>query len=82
MSTLSNHHRELTNGIGKCSVPMWSGGCPDGFCDKPAFGEYVPGEEFRDGQGRMVRHDGKFNGYVVGLACPEHSGPPSKDTKC
>lgn len=37
-STLKWHH-ELTNGVGKCSVPMWMGGCPSGFCDEPAFGE-------------------------------------------
>ncbi len=36
---LSNHHMELNEqGEGKCSVPMWIGGIPAGFCDRPAFG--------------------------------------------
>ena len=40
MSRLSDWHRKLDEyGIGKCSVPMWSGGCPSGFCDRPAYGK-------------------------------------------
>lgn len=65
-------------GFGKCSVPMWSGGCPAGFCDQPAFGNFIPGEQFRDGQGEMRRYDGKYNGYVPGLACVRHSGPAER----
>lgn len=38
MARHSKHHSELTDGVGKCSVPMWMSGCPAGFCDKPAFG--------------------------------------------
>lgn len=79
MANMSKHHRELTNGVGKCSVPMWMGGCPAGFCDKPAFGhrpEPKRGETFRDVYtGETVRMDGKYNGYVPGLACPAHGGP-------
>ena len=55
-------HKKLVNGKGKCSVPMWSGGCPAGFCDKPAYG---PPEE---GQTR-------YDGYVPFLACWWHGGP-------
>ena len=34
MSRLRKHHEELNaEGVGKCSVPMWSGGGPAGFCD-------------------------------------------------
>ncbi len=62
------------NGI--CSVPMWTGGVPDGFCGKPAYGVYIDGPKFRDAYtGRMQRLDGKFDGYVPHLACPSHSGP-------
>lgn len=77
MARLSKHHSELTDGKGKCSVPMLSGGGPDGFCDKDAFGKYVPGPMFRDGwTGRLRRVDFKWDGYCPGLACPDHGGPP------
>jgi len=36
MARIQKHHKELTNGVGKCSVPMWRGGLPAGFCDQPA----------------------------------------------
>jgi hypothetical protein len=77
MSACSNQHREVNEmGIGKCSVPMWCGGGPAGFCDKPAYGERPPCREFRDGwTGELRREDGRYNGYVPGLACPAHGGP-------
>ena len=81
MSRMSKHHQELIGGKGKCSVPMWSGGCPAGFCDKDAFGNYIDGPRYPRShwiapamQGR--RMDGKYDGYVPGLACPDHGGPP------
>lgn len=67
MAILSEHHRQLNEqGVGKCSVPMWSGGLPDGFCDKDAYG-------FR-------RKDAAYDGYVPALACPMHGGPPVPPT--
>lgn len=76
MSTLQKHHKELTNGVGKCSVPMWCGGCPDGFCDEPAYGFRPKGVELRDPySGEIFRADRKYAGYVPGLACPRHGGP-------
>ena len=64
MAQTSNHHHELTNGVGKCSVPMWQGGCPAGFCDAPAFGKQTKyGREY------------VYDGYVPGLACHAHGGP-------
>ena len=71
------HHHELTDGVGKCSVPMWSGlGVPAGFCDKPAFGKQVPCKMYRDAYtGELCRFDGKRSGYIPGLACPAHGGP-------
>lgn len=57
---------------GKCSVPMWVNGCPAGFCDKPAFGRYIDGPRFPNGN----RVDGKYAGFVPGDACPSHGGPP------
>lgn len=61
---------------GACSVPMWSSGCPAGTCDRPAYGERPPGEQMWScAQETMVRVDGRYNGYVPGLACPVHGGP-------
>ena len=75
MSTLSRHHKELTNGVGKCSVPMWSGGTPDGFCNQKAYGERPRCQEINYGNGQVWRTDGKYSGYVPALACPCHGGP-------
>lgn len=61
---------------GKCTAPMWMGGCPAGYCGKPAWGRYIPGETFRDAwTGQVSRRDGKFHGFVPGLACQDHGGP-------
>lgn len=76
MSRTNKHHRELTNGKGKCSVPMWMGGCPAGFCDKDAFGERPHSPQvYHSGKGHTVREDGKYDGSVSGLACVGHGGP-------
>lgn len=82
MASLSKHHEELVDGRGKCSVPMWCDDIPGGFCDQLAYGERPPGEEWRDAHtGELKRRDGKFNGYVPGLACPVHGGPTLKDVE-
>lgn len=79
MASMLKHHQELTDGVGKCSVPMWMMGAPAGFCDEPAYGPPVPGKEFRNGwTGEMQRTDGRYNGYVPGLACVGHGGPEKK----
>lgn len=80
MSCLSAEHQQLDiRGIGKCSVPMWSGaGCPAGFCDKPAYGTRPPGITSRDSLGRVFRLDGLYDGYVPALACPSHGGPNTR----
>jgi hypothetical protein len=63
-------------GEGKCSVPMWSMGGPAGFCDEPAYGKPPPSKMYRNGwTGEMMRMDGRYNGYVPGLACYGHGGP-------
>lgn len=54
---------------------MWCGGLPSGFCDKPAYGVPVKCKMFRDRDNHLRRTDGKYNGYVPGLACTGHSGP-------
>lgn len=76
MAVCSNHHLELRDGIGKCSVPMWSNGSPSGFCDRPAFGERPASRQFWSySQQRSVREDGRYDGHVPGLACAAHGGP-------
>ena len=61
MANLSEHHKVLTNGVGKCAKPMWDGmGMPAGFCDEPAYGRQSP----------ILP-----NVYCSGLACPRHGGP-------
>jgi len=65
MAKCSKHHEELTDGEGKCSVPMWMGGLPAGFCDEPAYGKP---------EGRFNAYDG----YVPSLACFSHGGPENK----
>ena len=75
MASMSEHHRQLINGVGKCSVPMWIGGCPAGFCDKPAYGERPPAEVITRWDGYQYRLDGRYAGYVPGLACSGHGGP-------
>ena len=81
MSCLSEHHKKLTDGKGKCSVPMWMDGCPAGFCDRDAYGFRPEGKQYRDPHtGEMVRLDGKYNGYISGLACPVHGGPDAPES--
>jgi hypothetical protein len=59
---------------------MWIGGMPAGVCGKDSYGERPECPIFRDAYtGEMRRTDGKYNGYVPGLACPAHGGPSLKD---
>jgi hypothetical protein len=59
---------------------MWSAGCPAGACDKPAFGMRAPSKTWWNyAANEQMREDGKFNGYVPGLACPAHGGPTPKE---
>lgn len=75
MRSSEHHHNLNEHGEGKCSVPMWMDGCPAGFCDEPAFGTRPDCQEFRDAYGKLHRTDGRYSGYVPGLACPNHGGP-------
>ena len=65
MGRCNKKHMELDDdGRGLCSVPMWMGGMPCGFCDNGAFGERV--------------NSSAYTGYVPFLACPIHGGPKSR----
>ena len=79
---LSSHHETLDEfGEGKCSVPMWSGVCPAGFCDRPAYGVRPEGRTHRRWDGYEYRDDGRYAGYVPALACPMHGGPSVRTFK-
>ena len=72
-------HADASAGIvGRCSVPMWMNGCPAGTCDKPSFGKRPPSKTWWNyAANERMREDGRYNGYVPGLACYEHGGPKS-----
>lgn len=80
MSRIGKNHEKLDeDGVGKCSVPMWQGGLPAGFCDKEAYGFPTKSPRiFNYGIMREQRLDGKYDGYVPALACPDHGGPLSR----
>ena len=78
MSCMHEWHKKLTDGVGKCSVPMWSDGGPAGFCDEPAYGFRPEGQTIRRWDGFEYRNDMLYAGYVPGLACPVHGGPKEK----
>jgi hypothetical protein len=76
MSSTSKHHHELNEfGEGKCSVPMWTYDGPAGFCDESAYGKPSSAPVHIRWDGYAYRDDGKYTGYVPGLACPSHGGP-------
>jgi len=74
-------HKKLINGEGSCSVPMWMGGLPAGFCNKPSFGERPEPEYYwwNYCANEQMRSDNKYNGYVPALACKIHGGPDKKE---
>ncbi len=82
MSRISEHHVAKCGVEGKCSRPMWQGGMPGGFCDRPAFGQqYSEGTKHappwwspRDRNGYVMRPDHAAP-YVPDLACDHHGGP-------
>ena len=77
MAICSEHHKKLTNGKGKCSVPMWRNGVPAGFCDNDAFGFRPKPKKVINSRTHLIEfdHEGRYAGYVPGLACPAHGGP-------
>jgi hypothetical protein len=75
MSQCSQFHKELKNGVGKCSVPMWMQGVPAGFCGEPAYGKPLPAKWYQRRDGTRFRGDGGYEGYVPYLACVGHGGP-------
>ena len=82
MSRMHEHHKPKCGVDGKCSVPMFSGYGPAGFCDKDAFGEqYEPGSKYapghwspRDRNGCWINPN-NLPPYAPGLCCKSHGGP-------
>lgn len=66
----------VLDGLGRCSVPMWWGGLPMGTCDAVAYGCRPPSKTWWNyAANERMREDGRYNGYVPGLACQKHGGP-------
>jgi hypothetical protein len=71
-----DHDDAAAGVLGRCSVPMWLMGVPCGTCENKAYGNRPPSRMFMSySAGRMMREDGRYDGYVPGLACPAHGGP-------
>lgn len=79
MASLEKRHEVLVDGVGACSVPMWCGGLPAGFCEAPAYGRQEPDQmryvTWSEGWGKY------FPGYCSGLACYNHGGPKAPEKK-
>lgn len=57
-------------------MPMWASGLPAGLCGRDAYGVRPDSKIWRDAYtGQEHRADGKYSGYVPGLACSRHGGP-------
>lgn len=70
------HNDAIAGVLGRCSVPMWIMGSPAGHCGEKAYGHRPPSRMVMNyPAGRMVREDGRYDGYAPGLACPMHGGP-------
>ncbi len=72
MASTRKEHLELTEGIGKCSVPMWINGVPADFCNQDAYGEQTK-EYLNSFKYSNPEYDRPA--YAPGLACPGHGGP-------
>ena len=70
-------HADCIDGVaGSCSVPMWINGCPAGTCGERSWGKRPPSPMwFNYATRQEMREDGRYAGYVPGLACPVHGGP-------
>jgi hypothetical protein len=64
---------------GKCRVPMWSAGVPDGFCDKEAFGQQLPRAILEQERGFNPRYN--RIPYCHGPCCPGHGGPTADEPR-
>jgi len=73
MACMSKKHEELnSDGFGACSVPMWQGGLPGGFCDERAFGKQT--QEYLDSFPSW-NYKYRMPVYAPSLACVSHGGP-------
>lgn len=73
MASCYEYHKVLTNGVGKCSRPMYTAFGGECFCDAPAYGRQEEGQT-RSGEWSHA-HRRWFPSYVPFLACYDHGGP-------
>lgn len=79
MGRISEHHVAKCGIEGKCSVPMWSSGSPDGFCDRPAYGQ-----QYTKGTAHAPFHwmtPGHNPPYAPDLCCDHHGGPSANQIR-
>lgn len=88
MARMSEHHIAKCGVEGKCSVPMWQGGCPSGFCDEPAYGQqydengpYAPPHWSRRDRNGYLINPHLAAPYAPGLCCKGHGGPGENDIR-
>lgn len=82
MARLNQHHQPGCGAVGKCSVPMFDGYGPAGFCDQPAWGEQFapntrhapPNWSLRDRNGYWINPHLRPPS-AMGFCCPGHGGP-------
>jgi hypothetical protein len=58
---------------GKCRVPLWCMGVPDGYCGEPTMGPQLPLPYLRQTRGWSSAT------YCFGPCCPSHGGPRTSD---
>lgn len=80
MSRIGEQHRAKCGVEGKCSVPMFGGYGPAGFCDRPAWGQqYDFGSGYEDpswlAPGQWAGGGGRQRPYAPDLCCDHHGGP-------
>jgi hypothetical protein len=94
---MHDHHHAACGVEGKCSVPMFGGYGPAGFCDQPAWGEqYSEREPSRGQSGRYADpvwplrdRNGYYPSHLAhlrppfapGLCCKAHGGPGPDDIR-
>lgn len=74
MARIGEEHAAKCGVTGKCSVPLFGGYGPEGFCDRPAYGEQY--------QGRLSQFFGNNRApYAPSLCCKIHGGAGEEDVR-
>lgn len=74
MSRLAEHHMPKAGVIGKCSVALFNGAGPAGFCDRDAYGQQYTGSLSQFfGNNRAP--------LAMGYCCKIHGGAGEEDIR-